>query len=579
MSKFYNYLNATLLGAIVLAGITACHDEDFNVSESVLREKAFDEAFVKQFGKPDPNQSWDFYAQAMESLRAQKATTRATVADYGLTVTPTTQPAYVEESGAHDYYSEKLPEYQNNYNMGQSQYNLISTGDGNFTVSAIEYAGAFELQSGYNFHFFIRIADEDGNPVYETNNVGTIYEDNYGNIYYPYTYLNTIRYRLGTSNTTYGSVQAGWTPRRLGEKLFDGSNVSSGDNPGLAVKVHIKPGTKFYYELQYHQNNQVYHRFFSNEVIPYNYETIPRGNHPNGYSDQYVTFPFAYSQFTYKTRDYYNQYNGPSQLLSANTVASNDEIHTYYVIGFEDGWEYLYYLDFDYNDIVIFMDGNLPIPESKRFMVEDLEEYDWDYNDVVFDVEYNRVVIRAVGGTQPVYLSFTDPRIPDTNFNVELHEFYCANQTRAGKTNQNPKDPATGMYKPINVDATNGLELDPVVFAQWVNPFDIDEMLVLGTQNDITITVASEENPFSGKVEVTPKSKIVYTGAGSCPAIITSTITTKWMKEFKLITTAYPLFYDGVKPGTGPDGEQTIEDYWFHTNNMDGDKAENLYTP
>ena len=113
MSKFYNYLNATLLGAIVLAGITACHDEDFNVSESVLREKAFDEAFVKQFGKPDPNQSWDFYAQAMESLRAQKATTRATVADYGLTVTPTTQPAYVEESGAHDFYSEKLPKYQN----------------------------------------------------------------------------------------------------------------------------------------------------------------------------------------------------------------------------------------------------------------------------------------------------------------------------------------------------------------------------------------------------------------------------------------------------------------------------------
>lgn len=564
----------SLLG---LGSLSSCHDENLGVSESVLKEKAFEDAFSKQFGKPDPNQSWDFYAQAMESLRAPKATTRATVADYGLTVTTlSSQPSYVAESGAHDYYAEKLPEYMNNYNMGQSQYNLISTGDGIFTISAIEYAGAFELQSSYNFHFFIRIADEDGNPVYETNDVGTIYEDNYGNVYYPYRSGNSIRYRRGTSTTTYASVEDGWIPRRLGEKLFDGSNVSSGDNPGLAARVHIDPGTKFYFELQYHQNNQVYHRFFSNEVIPYNYETIPKGNHENGYSDQYVTFPFSYSEFTYKHRDYYNQYNGPSQLLSASTVATNDEIKTYYVIGFEDGWEYLYYLDFDYNDIVIFMDGNLPIPESKRFMVEDLEQFDWDYNDVVFDVEYNRVVIRAVGGTQPVYLSFTDPRIPNTNFTVELHEFYCANQTRPDKQNQNPIDPATGFYKPINVDAKNGLELDPVVFAQWLDPYSIEEMLVLGTNDDIEIVVgSSSDNTFTGEVDVTPKTKIHYAAGDRCPAVITSTVTTQWMKEFKLITTAYPDFYDGKQPAEGE--EQTVEDYWF--SNPDGEYAENLYTP
>ena len=198
-----------------LGSLTSCHDEDFDVSTQTLKERAFNEAFVKQFGKPDANQSWDFYTQAMEGLRS--ATTRATVDDFGLKVTTrTSQPAYVAESGAHDYYSAKLPESQNNYNMGQSQYNLVATGDGKFTISAIEYAGAFEIQSGYNFHFFIRIADENGNPVYETNNVGTIYEDAYGYVYNPYRSGNTIRYRRGTSQTTYGSVQEGWTPRRLG---------------------------------------------------------------------------------------------------------------------------------------------------------------------------------------------------------------------------------------------------------------------------------------------------------------------------------------------------------------------------
>ena len=67
----------SLLG---LGSLTSCHDEDFDVSTQTLKERAFNEAFVKQFGKPDANQSWDFYTQAMEGLRS--ATTRATVDDF-----------------------------------------------------------------------------------------------------------------------------------------------------------------------------------------------------------------------------------------------------------------------------------------------------------------------------------------------------------------------------------------------------------------------------------------------------------------------------------------------------------------
>ena len=91
MSKFYNYLNATLLGAIVLAGFAACQDEDFDVSEATLKAKAYDDAFIKQFGKPDPNQSWDFFTQSLESLERGSAGTRASGA--GWSTTPrTSQP-------------------------------------------------------------------------------------------------------------------------------------------------------------------------------------------------------------------------------------------------------------------------------------------------------------------------------------------------------------------------------------------------------------------------------------------------------------------------------------------------------
>ena len=58
----------SLLG---LGSLSSCHDEDFDVSTQTLKERAFNDAFIKQFGKPDANQSWDFYAQTMESVRQE----------------------------------------------------------------------------------------------------------------------------------------------------------------------------------------------------------------------------------------------------------------------------------------------------------------------------------------------------------------------------------------------------------------------------------------------------------------------------------------------------------------------------
>ena len=57
---------ASLLG---LGSLTSCHDEDFDVQTAVLQERAFEQNFIKEFGKPSANQSWDFYAQKMEAIR------------------------------------------------------------------------------------------------------------------------------------------------------------------------------------------------------------------------------------------------------------------------------------------------------------------------------------------------------------------------------------------------------------------------------------------------------------------------------------------------------------------------------
>ena len=63
-----------------LGTLTSCHDEDFDASTAVLQERAFEQGFIKEFGKPSANQSFDFYAQRMQSLRDKAGATRATMA-------------------------------------------------------------------------------------------------------------------------------------------------------------------------------------------------------------------------------------------------------------------------------------------------------------------------------------------------------------------------------------------------------------------------------------------------------------------------------------------------------------------
>ena len=61
-----------------LGSLTSCQDEDLGVSTQTLKERAFDDAFAKQFGKPSADQSWDFFTQTMQSLgKGNSSATRA----------------------------------------------------------------------------------------------------------------------------------------------------------------------------------------------------------------------------------------------------------------------------------------------------------------------------------------------------------------------------------------------------------------------------------------------------------------------------------------------------------------------
>ena len=69
-------LAVAIVGIFALGSLTSCQDEDFGVSAPVLQKRAFEQSFIKEFGKPSPDQTWDFYAQEMNAIRSNAGTTR-----------------------------------------------------------------------------------------------------------------------------------------------------------------------------------------------------------------------------------------------------------------------------------------------------------------------------------------------------------------------------------------------------------------------------------------------------------------------------------------------------------------------
>ena len=79
MKKYLSFA-VTAMAILGLGSLTSCQDEDFGASTAVLQERAFEQGFIKEFGQPSADQSWDFYAQKMEALGQGTGMTRATQA-------------------------------------------------------------------------------------------------------------------------------------------------------------------------------------------------------------------------------------------------------------------------------------------------------------------------------------------------------------------------------------------------------------------------------------------------------------------------------------------------------------------
>ncbi len=567
MKKYLSFA-VTAMAIFGLGSLTSCHDEDFDVSTTVLKDHAFEHAFINEFGKPSENQSWDFYSQKLQSIGQGGGMTRATQA--------VTQP--VEILQPTDQYFKKiideiayaLEEKHDNSDVGQNGYDLVSTGD--FKIYAVRYAGDIQIdtrQNGYNFE--IGYIDAVNNQEVK--------------LFGPGFRQNPLFEPTDPGDPT---------------KPVSSSNPAKYGNPGWGVEVSIDPGASFYFYLKCTINGTRY-TYYSNQKI-------------NNYTYRYQDESWPYQWHTV-TNDY-SSYGGCSTLLYSaeriDAAAGVDE--QVMMIGFEDAWNLGHGPDFDFNDVVLLIEGKLPIPTAKRFFCEDKKSLDWDYNDVVFDVMSTGIVLRAVGGEQPVFLRVTD-RLGNTQIYGELHELmlekqFADNNKVKKVTYKRMKDgEETTFYKSIDVAAyemtkhsDRSVWLDPVQIALWEQVQGQTRLRLNKEEVDnFSVTV---NNTYKGKVELIVLDKwaesydknamlnatnypdygpldpdtgkpnpIITEGGyqlislspdGDVPAMFIAPVSTKWTKELQKITLGYNNFYGKIVDSTNADG-QPIQLYWYET--------------
>ena len=240
-------------------------------------------------------------------------------------------------------------------------------------------------------------------------------------------------------------------------------------------------------------------RYLTNYVLVHLEFTGPKSGLP--YSGDYLAFDYSF--------------DGPSAGASAAAIKAPDGYYSNWILKISPAYPTT-------------TPDPEPTTETKRVMCEDLgNTYDFDFNDLVFDVYYTyketeanktnitaHITLQAVGGTLPIYIG-TDTADPTK----ELH------YRMLGQASSSP----------INVAASNGVTHSPVSFTMSATSTD---------PNDIIICVGTAGNEATDKITILPVSG---RGSSLAPQKICVPVSTKWLKENMQIEQGYPRFDEWVK--------------------------------
>ncbi|MBO7046831.1 MAG: hypothetical protein J6W38_10890 [Prevotella sp.] len=480
-----NIKSLFLTASVAVVGLVfvACSHDDFIDKDAPVKNLKAEYAtnFEKKYGKIDPNQNWDFCsAQPVYSLPSSTNAARTRTGENSFDFAAnTSKNTIVVEKDVLEWMYTHMPKGQDNKVKGEAF--IMKVPNNSFTIAPI--------YQGYATYYWELWMSVDGAGDYKVWSKG---EDFY---YQDPDDAENEWTQLGNGQEGLTKDNGKFTHKAVKAPTYTFSNLPVGNTMSFYLKVWQNGSHKTGYQA--YQNNLI-----------------------NPTQDQPIT--------------YYSTALNNCKMISltkAQKPAAVPEGYDVTIIGCED------YTDNDFEDLVFMVYGN-PVPPTER--VEEVEEFytkryfmedlgttdDFDFNDVVVDVKYDRKKITIkYDNTTGEELSWTEENLPDV----------AIVRATGGTLDFTLTIGTTKWIKSENKTSTemwntgwNGAAIDwDAVLGE---PFEVKGFNP--ETNNISVAVADRGN--SGEVKT-----ISFPKQGEAPMMLAVNPDVKWMKERVSIPTSW----------------------------------------
>ena len=371
MKSLFTRKSLAVVSAFFVASIvTSCHDEEVANIEELSYRHAYERNFVKTFGEIDPNQSWDFSSYARSKRNYIYTRADEGPIDFGIPTTTTS-------NGDQIYViPDPLTRWINNNVMEEPGSGVIHT----VVKDELVHAFSFEADPDDEMDVlpFYMTTSTGGKwhiemVVVHQNQQGTVTKKDRFVIWSPYPHNDLDR---GTG-VFWSSNDGSW-------KEVEGSGGQGGSGWGgteTAAHVASQPFRIKFSDYGVEDENTVV--YFQIYVDKGHAQLNKTGDQLTSitHKPNFVIIDLPPEFDTYTNRNGYN-----AMLVGAESSSING------------GPEGHVGSDFDYNDVMFLLVGNIPdvyydeclqeIVIKKRYMIEDLFDFDYDFNDIVIDVDH-----------------------------------------------------------------------------------------------------------------------------------------------------------------------------------------------
>lgn len=557
-SAVLHFCSLAIAICVMAFAMNSCQEEEFGFTKEEIHqvavERDYNKEFHKEFPVVDPNHTWMcepdtvYYNMAPQT----RATSQPIVSDADLNNPLVYTISQVES--VLDY----MKEAENNTGKTAQSFEYVAFEDQTYDIYPVFWGRKF---CDYN-EVGVYWVDAQGNhhelkPFWSDrdNKIKVSFE----NTSYTETMPNTTNQITDDPSSTYGKERP---------YTHDGHSVSNYSFPHYTITVTA--GTKWGLYLKTNKTQSKPKIYTCNNC---NTEYTTQPNNWNSWNNSGIC-PKCNRNNSFRTREediqritwYSNANYNPDNTKAAATFHYVDKTYC----AFEDaphectnasGTGYCTtcgygHYDHDFNDIILYIS---PRPYETTFqsikyrvMCEDLGgSFDWDFNDVVYDVIYEEhpqikdirgnivqsesnatvsIVLQAVGGTLPVSIYYDGSQCTNNNGIGELHQIINGRQP-------NEK----GLYEPINVGEGNHNLAQKVIWTRDLGKTREPNMDIRDYVQHISIRV--QQDPKEAGTTMTVKfPEAPKNDNDVIPQCFMTSTKTDWADELQPITEKYSHF-------------------------------------